>query len=129
MYPEWHHNASPVANGRQSALTLPSVTGQDAGDYRVLVWNVDGFVMSSAATLTVLDQGSADTANVGADGMKTRLEFQSREGAMTVEVPAGWVLQSADQAVGPFLDEASSGRFIIEPKQNHHRFYRLRRMN
>jgi len=50
---QWQRNGVNLAGATSAALTLPSVTSADAGDYRALVSNVAGSVTSATATLTV----------------------------------------------------------------------------
>lgn len=50
---QWQKNSVDVSGATTSALTLSSVTQNDAASYRVIVSNSAGSVTSSAATLTV----------------------------------------------------------------------------
>jgi hypothetical protein len=56
---QWQRNVgggmSNISGATASTLTLPNVNSADAGGYRVIVSNSNGSVMSSTATLTVIE--------------------------------------------------------------------------
>jgi hypothetical protein len=56
----WLFNDAPMLSATNPTLTLPNVTGADAGTYRVRVSNPAGEMLSAPATLTV-QAGAVDT--------------------------------------------------------------------
>jgi hypothetical protein len=50
----WFHNGAQLSDLSSSSITLNGVQGIDAGNYSVLITNVDGGMMSSNAVITVL---------------------------------------------------------------------------
>ncbi|MBI4662022.1 MAG: SBBP repeat-containing protein [Verrucomicrobia bacterium] len=50
---QWQLNGSNLADATNAILSLTNIATKDAGDYRVLVSNASGSVVSSNATLTV----------------------------------------------------------------------------
>ncbi len=52
---QWHFGGTPIDGEINSWYTIDDVDSNDAGDYRVLVSNPCGDVMSAPATLTVID--------------------------------------------------------------------------
>lgn len=51
---QWFFNGAPLNNQTNDTLTLSSVTGANAGSYKVAAKNADGSVNSAPATLTVV---------------------------------------------------------------------------
>jgi alpha-tubulin suppressor-like RCC1 family protein len=49
----WRKNGTNIPNAINPTYTIPSVTTNHAGDYRVVVSNAFGFVTSAVATLTI----------------------------------------------------------------------------
>lgn len=49
----WYKNGQPIANETASSLTIESVTGTDAGTYKVRISNSAGFSDSNEITITV----------------------------------------------------------------------------
>lgn len=58
MFYQWFFNDNPLAGEQETSLVIQGVTVTNAGAYSVSVSNVYGTVVSSAATLTVLQLGS-----------------------------------------------------------------------
>ncbi len=51
---QWHFNGVPIPGATNSSLLLNNVQPAQAGDYAVLVYNLNGSVLSTNATLTLL---------------------------------------------------------------------------
>ena len=53
LHYQWFHGAAQILGATSSSLTLNGVHSSDAGEYKVVVFNLEGSVTSSAAILTV----------------------------------------------------------------------------
>jgi hypothetical protein len=53
LHYQWFHNGAQIAAGTASSLTLSAAHAADAGEYKVVVFNLEGAVTSDAATLIV----------------------------------------------------------------------------
>ncbi len=68
---QWLKNGTPITNAKRATLTLLNVSYSSAGTYSVIVSNLDGFTVSSNATLTIapppliVSQPESQTATVG----------------------------------------------------------------
>jgi Immunoglobulin I-set domain len=56
---QWSINGTNIPGATQAALTLRPIAQSDAGSYSVRVTNIDGFVDSASAVLTVLSSPSS----------------------------------------------------------------------
>ncbi len=56
---QWYKNGSPIAGQTNTSLTLNNVQSGDAANYTVRVGNVNGFISSAQATLTLLASGNS----------------------------------------------------------------------
>ncbi|MGA4577377.1 immunoglobulin domain-containing protein [Limisphaera sp. VF-2] len=52
----WFRNGEPVRGATRSVLEIPAVQEEDAGEYRVMVANPGGYVISAPATLAVANE-------------------------------------------------------------------------
>ena len=68
---QWLKNGSPITKAIKASLTLTNLTYSSAGNYSVIVSNLDGFTVSSNAVLTIaappfiITQPESQTATVG----------------------------------------------------------------
>ena len=68
---EWRLNGVRIPGGNKSYFTISNVKAGDAGEYAVLVSNAAGDVVSSNATLLVLDAPLSQVVQVLSSGMTT----------------------------------------------------------
>ena len=74
---QWYFNSSPLTGETATALSLPSVTVSQAGNYFVIVTNAYGSATSSVAVLNVMCSGLLTNGG---------FEFNTGSGS----APAGW---------------------------------------
>jgi hypothetical protein len=61
---QWQHEGTDLPGANTALLSLPSVTSNDAGAYRLIVTNLSGAVTSAVANLSVIYQPPAVTAHL-----------------------------------------------------------------
>ncbi len=65
---QWQFNGTNIADATNSVLTLANVTGDNAGEYSIIVTNLNGSATSQAAILTVIGQPPLITSPLTATG-------------------------------------------------------------
>ncbi|MGD0813390.1 MAG: fibronectin type III domain-containing protein [Verrucomicrobiota bacterium] len=106
---QWFNGPTALPGATNAALTLLNVSNANAGAYRVVISNGTGSVISSAATLTVIDppvitcQPVAQSAGVGANVLfqvaasgTPPFSFQWFDGTALIPAATGAALQLAN---------------------------------
>jgi hypothetical protein len=107
---QWSKEGAALGGATAATLTLASVQPADAGRYTVTVSNTLGFVISPAATLTVLPAGVSATHAVVGDGyvaggtvtITNTITYAGAAAALGWQVllPDGWVYASSGGSDG-----------------------------
>lgn len=115
---QWYKAGAALSGATSTALSLPSVTASDAGDYKVVVTDAAGAtVTSTAATLTVTPDAYAAPA-AGLFNLSTRAQVGTDANVMI----AGFVLGGSGakkvliRAVGPGLSPWFSTGYLADPQ-------------
>lgn len=127
---QWRRNGESLANGAGIAgvsspsLTISGITGDNAGDYTVVVWNGAGPIVSTTARLRVPPfiagqpvartnlPGTTATFSVSADG-QAPLQFQWRkDGAPLSDGPEIFGAQTATLTLGS-VAETDQGAYSV----------------
>src|ERR1035437_3998385 len=85
---QWFHNGSSIKNATSSVLTLNNIGSWDAGSYSVKVKNAAGSVMSSNATLQVLNNPPVSTNDTYTTLEDVRLTIASWRGVLANDADA-----------------------------------------
>ncbi len=77
---QWSHEDRPISGATDSSLSLPVVTTNDSGPYRVTVTNGYGSLVSPAAYLTVVPGARPPLLVVGRVGNEVAVAFDAEVG-------------------------------------------------
>jgi uncharacterized repeat protein (TIGR03803 family) len=107
---QWRFDGTNLAGATNSALVLPGVQFANAGNYTVVVTNSLGSVTSIAAGLRV----------------PAVLTFTNAADEVTLTWPAPYVLQSATNVIGPYIDVPRATSPFVVVSTDPRVFFRLR---
>ncbi len=110
---QWEHNGNPVAGGSGTLLALESVGLADAGEYRVVVTNMLGRVLSETAMLRVTEPEPALKLAVGFTNVLSHL---IRPGDALTNTFGEQSLRSGERLeVRVGMDDPSGAAYSVEP--------------
>jgi uncharacterized delta-60 repeat protein len=120
---QWRRDGVTLAHETNATLQIPAVSGTDAGQYSVVVYNDIDCVVSAEATLTVVMPGAVQCVHVEQVGAATRL---------TIAGPAACTYQvecSADMVswhtLGTVYNSTGTCQYADETPRTERRFYRV----
>jgi hypothetical protein len=88
---QWQKDGFAIVGATGASYTISDFTSADAGSYRVVAVNDDGYDVSDSASLLLVGDAPTVTFTVDADGL-------------TLTWPTGGVLQAAPNVEGPYED-------------------------
>ncbi len=118
-------DGSPYSGVSAATLTINPVSGTEAGDYDVVVWNGCGVQVSSAATLTVASVGAAGaitgagSVDAGETGKSYSISAVSGATSYLWTAPAGAAIVSGQGTTSISVDygcSAVSGSIQVTPQ-------------
>jgi hypothetical protein len=120
---QWRREGVTLAHETNAMLQIPAVSGADAGQYSVVVYNDIDCVVSAEAALTVVMPGAVQCVHVEQVGTATRL---------TIAGPASCTYQvecSADMVswhtLGTVYNSSGTCEYVDETPRAERRFYRV----
>src|ERR1035437_6486089 len=107
---QWFHNGSSIKNATSSVLTLNNIGSWDAGSYSVKVTNATGSVMSSNATLQVLNNPPVSTNDTYTTLEDVPLIIASWRGVLANDVDA-----DGDTLTAVLVGNVTHGTLALNP--------------
>lgn len=109
---QWFHGITPIPGANSDTFIIPSVSAQDAGQYKVMVSNACGSTASQVANLTL--------------NQRLQVFYSGNTTTLIWPPEPGLVLEASDNVKGPWAAIANAPNPLSIGGSGQARFFRLR---